>query len=62
MDTVVVSFPLRTTPLFTTALEVVRSGRLGTVNQIQANNNVPYGGVYYGLWYRNYDDTGGLWL
>jgi predicted dehydrogenase len=62
MDTVLVSFPLRTTPLFTAAMEVVRSGRLGTVNQIQANNNVPYGGVYYGNWYRNYDDTGGLWL
>ncbi|CAN5776822.1 Gfo/Idh/MocA family oxidoreductase [soil metagenome] len=61
-DEVVVSFPLRHTPLFSKALEVVNSGVLGTVNQIQAVNNVPYGGVYFGQWYRNYDQTGGLWL
>ncbi len=53
-DEVVVSFPLRHTPLFSTALEVVK-GALGTINQIQAVNNVPYGGVYFGQWYRNHD-------
>jgi predicted dehydrogenase len=58
----VVSFPLRHTPLFSKALEVLKSGVLGTINQIQAINNVPYGGVYFGQWYRNYDQTGGLWL
>jgi predicted dehydrogenase len=61
-DEVVVSFPLRHTPLFSKALEVVKSGVLGTINQIQAVNNVPYGGVYFGQWYRNHDQTGGLWL
>jgi predicted dehydrogenase len=61
-DEVAVSFPLRYTPLFSKALEVVRSGTLGTINQIQAVNNVPYGGVYFGQWYRNHDQTGGLWL
>jgi predicted dehydrogenase len=61
-DEVVVSFPLRHTPLFSKALEIVKSGALGTINQIQAVNNVPYGGVYFGQWYRNYDQTGGLWL
>ena len=61
-DEVVVSFPLRHTPLFAKALEVVESGRMGIINQIQAVNNVPYGGVYFGQWYRNYDQTGGLWL
>ena len=61
-DGVVVSFPLRHTPLFSKALEVVKSGALGTINQIQAVNNVPYGGVYFGQWYRNHDQTGGLWL
>jgi predicted dehydrogenase len=61
-DQVVVSFPLRHTPLFAKVLEIVHSGVLGTINQIQAVNNVPYGGVYFGQWYRNYDQTGGLWL
>lgn len=61
-DRVLVSFPLRMTPLFKKALEIVRSGAIGVVNQIQAINNVPYGGVYFGQWYRNYDQTGGLWL
>lgn len=59
---VVVSFPLRATPLFQRALQIVRSGRLGVINHIQAFNYVPYGGVYYGQWYRDYDVTGGLWL
>ncbi len=54
-DEVVVSFPLRHTPLFSKALEVVNSGALGAMNQIQAVNNVPYGGVYFGQWYRNHD-------
>jgi predicted dehydrogenase len=61
-EEVIVSFPLRYTPLFSKVLEIVKSGRLGTINQIQAVNNVPYGGVYFGQWYRNYDQTGGLWL
>jgi len=57
-----VSFPLRATPLFTAAKEIVAQGRLGTLNQVQAINNVPYGGVYFGGWYRNYDEVGGLWF
>src|SRR5215207_1627837 len=61
-DEVVVSFPLRHMPIFSQVMEIVKSGRLGTINQIQAFNNVPYGGVYFGQWYRNYDQTGGLWL
>jgi predicted dehydrogenase len=61
-DQVVVSFPLRHTPLFSRVLEILHSGVLGTINQIQATNNVPYGGVYFGQWYRDYDQTGGLWL
>src|SRR5439155_2434771 len=61
-SSVVISFPLRLTPLFRTVLQMVRSGRIGTINQIQASNFVPYGGVYFGQWYRDYDVTGGLWL
>ncbi|HEV7300244.1 MAG TPA: Gfo/Idh/MocA family oxidoreductase [Tepidisphaeraceae bacterium] len=59
---VVVSFPLRITPLMTRVMNIVHSGRLGIVNQVQAFNYVPYGGVYFGKWYRDYDVTGGLWL
>ena len=61
--TVVVSFPLRSSPLFNAVLDIVRSGRMGTINQVQAFNNVPYGAVYFGSpAYREHDVTGGLWL
>jgi predicted dehydrogenase len=59
---VVVSFPLRVTDLFLNTMEIIRTGRIGRINQIQAHNNVTYGGVYFGQWYRNYDEAGGLWL
>ncbi len=59
---VVVSFPLRITPLVQRVLEIIGSGRLGAINQVQAYNYVPYGGVYFGQWYRDYATTGGLWL
>ncbi len=60
---VVVSFPMRVTPLFRKVMEVVESGRLGVVNQVQAVNYVPYGGVYYAReTYRDFEVTGGMWL
>ena len=60
---VVVSFPMRMTPLFRSVMEVVESGRLGTINQLQAFNYVPYGGAYYALpTYRDVEVTGGMWL
>jgi predicted dehydrogenase len=61
-ESVVVSFPLRLTDHVQKAAEILRTGRLGTINQVQAINNVPYGGVYFGQWYRDYQKTGGLWL
>ncbi len=61
-DNVVVSFPLRMTPLCQRVNEIVQSGRLGTINQVVAFNDVPYGGVYFGQWYRDHKITGGLWL
>ena len=61
-SSVVVSFPLRLTAHVRTAVDIIQSGRLGAVNQVQAINNVPYGGVYFGQWYRDYEKTGGLWL
>jgi predicted dehydrogenase len=59
---VVVSFPLRMTPLCQRVNEIVQSGRLGVINQVVAYNDVPYGGVYFGQWYRDHKITGGLWL
>ena len=59
---VVVSFPLRMTPLCRRVNEIVQSGRLGIINQVVAFNDVPYGGVYFGQWYRDHKTTGGLWL
>jgi predicted dehydrogenase len=61
-DRVLVSFPLRVTPLFSEVLTIIRGGRLGTVNQVQAFNDVSYGGTYFANWYRNHEQTGGLWL
>jgi len=59
---VVVSFPLRLTSLALTAKEIIDSGRLGSIEHVQAWNNVPYGWCYYGAWYRDYNETGGLFL
>lgn len=59
---VTVSFPLRVTPLFARAMEIVKSGVLGKISQVQAVNNVYYGRGYYKKWYRNDALTGGLFL
>ena len=58
----VCSFPLRVSPLVKAAKEVVSSGALGTIEHVQAVNNVPYGGAYYHYWYRDESITKGLWL
>ena len=58
----VVSFPLRVSPMIELAKEIVVAGTLGSIEQVQAVNNVPYGGVYYHSWYRDDSLTGGLFL
>lgn len=58
----VVSFPLRVSTLCQLAKEIIDSGKLGTIEQVQAVNNVAYGRVYYHDWYRNDVLTGGLFL
>ena len=58
----VVSFPLRTSAIFLKVKEIVESGKLGSVEQVQAYNNVPYGRGYYHKWYREESETGGQWL
>src|SRR5690606_38144563 len=59
---VVVSFPLRLTSMVQCVKEIVDSGQIGTVEHVQAVNNVPYGGVYYHYWYRDEKETGGMFL
>lgn len=60
---VVVSFPLRLSELCVMTKEILDSGVIGTVENVQATNNVPfYGSNYYHGWMRNEALTGGLWL
>jgi predicted dehydrogenase len=59
---VVVSFPLRYTPVVQLAKEIIDSGKIGTVEHIQAVNNVPYGAMFFQNWFRDETQTGGLFL
>ncbi|MBE6883196.1 MAG: Gfo/Idh/MocA family oxidoreductase [Ruminococcaceae bacterium] len=61
-DNVVVSFPLRLTSIVQKAKEIVLSGDLGDIENVNAFNDVPYGGVYYHNWYRDENTTQGLFL
>lgn len=61
-DKTVVSFPLRVTDIVLRVREIIESGRIGTLSQVQAYNNVPYGRVYFHDWYRDESETGGLFL
>ncbi len=59
---VVVSFPLRVSPMVQMAREIVASGKIGSVENVRAWCDPEYGGVYYYNWYRDEKETGGLWL
>jgi len=59
---VMVSFPLRHSEIVRLAKEIIDSGKIGKVEQVQAFNDVPYGRVYYHDWYRDDSITEGLWL
>lgn len=59
---VLVSFPLRVTPLHCRAREMIRNGAVGDVLHVTGLNYVPYGTVYYEYGYRDFDITGGLFL
>ena len=61
-DRAVVSFPLRVSPLVQEMKRIVDSGLIGKLTMVQAINNVPYGSVYYHSWYRDPQETGGLFL
>ena len=59
---VVVSFPLRLTPWTIKVKQIIDSGILGKIGHVQMVNNVPYGHCYYQGWYRDNNETGGMWL
>ena len=62
-DKVVVSFPLRLTAHVQLAKQMIDAGEIGTLEHAQGINNVPYGGnAYFQNWYRDWDETHGLWL
>lgn len=57
-----ISFPLRVAPLAIRAKEIIDTGVLGKISQVQGVNNVPYARGYYHKWYRDDKETGGLFL
>lgn len=59
---VLVSFPLRFTPIVQQMRQLVADGVLGEITMVQAVNNVPYGSVYFNSWYRDPTLTGGLFM
>ena len=59
---VVVSFPLRVTPLVQLAKEIIDSGKIGSIENILGYCQVPYSGVYFHSWYRDEKETNGLYL
>jgi predicted dehydrogenase len=59
---VVVSFPLRVSPLCRLARQYVEDGAVGEALHVNAVNYVPYGTGYWEQPYRDYAVTGGLFL
>jgi predicted dehydrogenase len=59
---VVVSFPLRVSPLCTLTRRYIADGAVGTPGHILATNYVNYGTVYFDEFYRDYASTQGLFL
>jgi predicted dehydrogenase len=59
---VVVSFPLRVSPLCVQTKSLLDEGSVGKPVHILGVNYVPYGTCYWTAPYRNYEITGGLFL
>lgn len=59
---VVVSFPLRVSPLCRLTREHIENGAVGSCEHIAAVNYVPYGTCYWDDQYRDYNITQGLFL
>jgi predicted dehydrogenase len=61
-SSVTVSLPLRVTSMVCLAKKIIDSGEIGKVEHVQAYNNVSYGDVYYQSWYRDENETHGLFI
>jgi len=59
---VVVSFPLRVSPLCTLTRQYIAEGAVGNPEHIMSVNYVPYGTTYFDYFYRDFDSTQGLFL
>lgn len=59
---VVVSFPLRVSPLCVMTRDYIEKGSIGSPEHILAVNYVPYGTCYFDDGYRNFEITQGLFL
>lgn len=59
---VVVSFPLKTSNIVRIVKDMIDSGKIGKIENVQAFNDVEYGRVYQHGWYRDTSITGGMWL
>jgi len=59
---VVVSFPLRVSPLCVLAKQHLDNGAVGSPEHILGVNYVPYGTVYFDNFYRDFSNTQGLFL
>ena len=61
-DKTVVSFPLRASQRLAFVKDLIDRGSIGKIAHVQACNNVTYGRGYYHKWYRDDEETGGLFL
>lgn len=59
---VVVSFPLRITPMVREVKDLIQRMDIGPIQHVAAFNYPTYGGDYYHNWYRDERETGGLFL
>ena len=59
---VVVSFPLRVSPLCQRMRRHIEEGAVGRADHVMAFNYVPYGTCYWDMEYRNFEITQGLFL
>ena len=58
---VMVSLPMRLAPLTQQAKEIIDSGKLGKIGQVNGFEET-CGEVYFTTWYRDYEKTGGMFM